>query len=156
MEAEMAAIQRFMREGGNLDDLGPGRVSGIRSSLQDLRAAREQPDRGLSAPLLPGDRGQSSSAPRPVPPARIRLVQATWGGNCRQTEGNETNRLSQACNGRAQCVFTVAARGEGEAADACARDYQMVWTCGGDPRMHAYTLPPVGGQSREVTLVCPE
>jgi hypothetical protein len=158
VDAEMERIRNYMRpEGGGVDGpLLPGAGQGTGEFLAQLRMARSQPDRSPGPPLLPTDRAMSASAPAPVPPASIRVVQATWGGNCRQYDGNDTNRLIRACNNKAQCVFPVAERGEGEAADACARDYKIVWSCGGDPRMHAATLPPAKGQSREVKLICPE
>lgn len=151
-QSEMAVIQRHLETPTLLPSLEPG----TDKYLRELRVARGGAPRMTTSSILPGDRGQSASAPRMLTTARIGLVQATWGGNCRQNEGNETTRLTNACNGKAQCVFTVAERGEGEAPEACARDYQIVWTCGGDPRMHAATLPPAKGQSREVRLACPE
>jgi hypothetical protein len=157
VDAEMERIRNYMRPEGGIDGpLLPGAGQGTGEFMAQLRMARIQPDRISAPPLLPTERATSASAPAPVPPARIRIVQATWGGNCRLYDGNDTNRLIRACNNKAQCVFRVAERGEGEAADACARDYKIVWSCGGDPRMHAVTLPPARGQSREVKLICPE
>jgi hypothetical protein len=156
VDAEIERITNSLRPDSGIDGpLFPGAGQGTGRFLGELRAARSQPDRSLNAPLLSTDRG-GVSAPAPVPPASIRVVRATWGGNCRQYDGNDTNRLIRACNNKAQCVFRIAERGEGEATDACVRDYQIVWSCGGDPRLHASTLPPAKGMSREVRLICPE
>ena len=63
----------------------------------------------------------------------IRVISATYGGNCGAPYGNVTNHLAEICDGMATCHYVIDFRVIGDPAGACRKDYLAEWECGRDP-----------------------
>lgn len=84
----------------------------------------------------------------------ISITMATYGGrSCKAANGNLTQPLRTACNGKATCQYTVDPTVIGDPAQGCAKDFEVDWTCGTSPGGRA-SLPgeAAGGK---VNLSCP-
>lgn len=84
----------------------------------------------------------------------LQVVAGTYGGNCGQGRGNVTTYLANACNGKANCVYTIDYTAIGDPAVGCAKDYVAEWRCGDDPTIYRASAPPEAGYRRTVDLVC--
>jgi hypothetical protein len=64
---------------------------------------------------------------------RIKVIAATYGGNCGASFGNVTNHLAETCDGYGTCEYVINSRVIGDPAPGCAKDYYAEWQCGNDP-----------------------
>ena len=63
----------------------------------------------------------------------IKVISASYGGNCGVAYGNVTNHLAAACDGKMLCEYMIDVRALGDPAGGCAKDYFAEWPCGRDP-----------------------
>lgn len=84
----------------------------------------------------------------------IKVVSGTYGANCKQAEGNVTNHLAAACDGKGQCNYVIDFREIGDPAYGCAKNYVAKWRCGDDPRVHSVEAAPEAGVGGAVVLSC--
>jgi hypothetical protein len=84
----------------------------------------------------------------------IRVISATYGGNCRAPRGNVTNALAGACNEHADCTYKIDYTVLGDPAGGCQKDYQAEWVCGGNPEILRTSAPPEAGYGSIVRLHC--
>ena len=60
----------------------------------------------------------------------IHVTSATYGGTtCHQPNGNVTQFLATACNGKKVCDYSVQYQVIGDPAPGCAKDFAVQWTC---------------------------
>jgi hypothetical protein len=83
----------------------------------------------------------------------IRLLEATYGRNCRGGTNNAINDIAQACGGRDYCQYYIDVRRLGDPAPGCAKEYQARFICrDGGNEIWATARAEANGQS--VTLDC--
>jgi peptidoglycan/LPS O-acetylase OafA/YrhL len=95
----------------------------------------------------------SHNAPQTVTDG-IRLVSATYGGNCGASPGNATFSVSDACNAKDRCSYRVDVVGLGDPAGGCAKDFSAVFTCMPAQQRHRVTLPAEAGFGSQLLLSC--
>jgi peptidoglycan/LPS O-acetylase OafA/YrhL len=86
--------------------------------------------------------------------AGIRLISATYGGNCGGKHGNATSALVSDCSGKDRCDYSVDVAKLGDPAGGCAKDFAVEYMCmpGNLPRQA--TLPGEAGLGSHVVLAC--
>lgn len=82
----------------------------------------------------------------------IRIVEATYGGNCGVLPGNLTAAMERFCRGLRICLFNVFV--PGDPAHGCAKEFKVRWTCPGDSKVHEKTRPAEAG-GKIVRIECP-
>jgi hypothetical protein len=86
----------------------------------------------------------------------IKVIAATYGGNCGAPFGNVTNHLAEVCEGRATCEYVIDFRVLGDPAPGCSKDYRAEWECGGrDPERSVVSAGPEAGGGTRIVLRCP-
>jgi hypothetical protein len=85
----------------------------------------------------------------------LKITRATYGANCRAPQGNDTARLSAACDGKSTCEYVVDFKKIGDPAPGCPKDYAVVYTCSGaPPAERTATLEAEAGLQKTVRLSC--
>ena len=84
----------------------------------------------------------------------IEVLSGTYGANCGQGEGNRTNHLAAACNGKGKCDYKVDVTVLGDPAGGCAKNYIAKWRCGRDPKVRTFEVAPEAGHLRIAALSC--
>jgi peptidoglycan/LPS O-acetylase OafA/YrhL len=86
----------------------------------------------------------------------IRLISATYGGNCGGKRGNATRALVTECGGKDRCDYSVDVAKLGDPAGGCAKDFTVDYMCmpGNLPRQSA--VPGEAGFGSHVVLACAE
>ena len=82
----------------------------------------------------------------------IRIIAATYGGNCGAPLGNVTAHPAEACDGRATCEYVIDFRVLGDPAPGCLKDYRAEWECGRERDRRDTSVGPGG---TKVVLRCP-
>jgi hypothetical protein len=83
---------------------------------------------------------------------RIRVLDATYGGNAGASRGNATQHVARACDGRSSCDYWISVNELGDPAWGQAKDFNVRYTCSdGRPRSE-YVSPEANG--RRVSLSC--
>lgn len=85
----------------------------------------------------------------------IRVIGATYGGNCGSPNGNATQHLAEICNGRETCEYVIDYRVLGDPVPGCAKDYYAEWQCGHDPDEYRVGVRPEAGGGTRIMLRCP-
>ena len=128
---------------------------GVRLDLRPVPAEAISGDRGLLqhdlviAPLgIPVLR----APPKLVPPPEgtLEIVEATYGGSCKATEGNVTKSVVSSCSGNKHCNYVVDVYRLGDPASGCAKDFDVRWRCGRKDAIkvgHIEAEAGVGGKS---------
>ncbi len=103
-----------------------------------------------------GDRGDHRGFGRGAwgPPA-IRVVSATYGGNCGAPYGNATGHLAAVCEGKTTCDYIIDSRSIGDPAYGCPKDYVAEWQCGDNPEKLGTSVGPEAGYGKRIVLRCP-
>jgi 4-amino-4-deoxy-L-arabinose transferase-like glycosyltransferase len=60
---------------------------------------------------------------------QIRVLRATYGGNCAAPAGNATKAVGRACDGPSPCHFAVDVGQLGDPAPGCAKEFEVEWQC---------------------------
>lgn len=84
----------------------------------------------------------------------VQVLSATYGGNCRAAQGNVTNFLAAACDGKESCSYRVDYAVLGDPAPGCAKDYVATWKCGLGKDVFTATANPEAGTGANVMLWC--
>lgn len=84
----------------------------------------------------------------------IRVRSGTYGGNCGAPWGNETEHLTEHCDGQQSCTYIVDYTVIGDPAYGCAKDYVAEYYCN-DGQIRTARAEPEAGYQRPVTLECP-
>ena len=85
----------------------------------------------------------------------IKVIAATYGGNCGAPYGNVTRHLAESCDGKAACEYVVDFRTLGDPAPGCAKDYFAEWQCGRDPERRTIGARHEAGGGTRILLRCP-
>ena len=109
----------------------------------------------LSSAKTSGD-GSIKFVP-PNPDLAIKVVAATFGGNCAGVSpGNQTPALTEECDGMVEhCEYQVDATALRDPAPGCAKTYVAEWTCGKDPkrrRAEAKPRPGMNGKAGDMLV----
>jgi|GEM_PF-6013365 len=64
----------------------------------------------------------------------IKVISATYGGNCDVPSGNATDALAKACNAKTSCDYTIDYKILGDPKYLCAKDFYVEWQCGESSR----------------------
>jgi hypothetical protein len=83
----------------------------------------------------------------------IRIVSATYGGNCGAIKGNVTSRVAAACDGSGSCEYVVDYLLIGDPAPDCGKDFNVVYECR-DGQPLVAVLPPEAGFKSVAQLRC--
>lgn len=89
----------------------------------------------------------------------IQVLAGTYGGNCPAQEfstgrGNVTPKLSEACDGKTTCSYTVDYNVLGDPSVGCAKTYVAEWTCGDSGRVRRAEAAAEAGYGSTVELTC--
>jgi len=85
---------------------------------------------------------------------RISVTRATYGANCRATEGNATAAVRNRCDGRSRCLFEVQVSELGDPFQGCPKDFTVDWQCERDSTPRTVTLAAEAGFGSVARLVC--
>ena len=83
----------------------------------------------------------------------IRVVSATYCGNCGVVEGNVTAHIAKQCNGKSKCQHTVDHKIIGDPAYGCAKAYTVRYRCGNNPHEKSLSAE-AGWGDKSVVLRC--
>jgi len=84
---------------------------------------------------------------------RIRVLDATYGGNAGAWRGNATNHVRRACDGRASCDYQILVQNLGDPSPGRQKDFEVQYTCNDGSRpQRAYVRPEANRQ--RVRLSC--
>jgi hypothetical protein len=83
----------------------------------------------------------------------IRILSATYGGNCGAVTGNVTTRVAAACDGVTSCKYVVDHSRIGDPAPGCGKDFSVDYECRGGSRSTS-KLPPEAGFGSIAELRC--
>jgi hypothetical protein len=86
---------------------------------------------------------------------QIRVIAATYGGNCGAPYGNVTPHLAESCDGKTACEYVIDFRALGDPAPGCAKDYYAEWQCGRDPERRTIGARHEAGGGTRILLRCP-
>jgi len=127
-------------------------VSGYRITvtLQSGRTVAIDVPASLPSGLPTADR----PTPERPPVGAIRVLGATYGGNCGAPQNNVTGHIAAQCDGQASCTYVVDHTVIGDPVVGCSKDYVVVWDCG-DGQSRSATVAPEAGFRRPVALECP-
>jgi hypothetical protein len=119
-------------------------ASGVQTTTCENADGDEQGPKG-------GDNGSTDPADRPL---GIKVLVATYGGNCGAHVGNDTHNISLACGGESTCDYVVDYRRIGDPVPGCAKQYSVSYRCGlkGVPR--SVTLGAEAGFGSVAALSC--
>lgn len=124
-------------------------VDGRRATEHAAPVAKQEPP-GPMPRVLPDDlplAPEPPAVPGEAPLSRIHIVSASFGATCKQPRDNDTLTMSRRCDGRARCerrlVADPVARAHGDGWTVpCLPEYEVQWTCDGDPAPHvAWSIP---------------
>tara|TARA_R110002074_G_scaffold274885_1_gene446435 strand:+ start:17 stop:400 length:384 start_codon:yes stop_codon:yes gene_type:complete len=60
----------------------------------------------------------------------IKVISATYGGNCQAPDGNATKDLDLQCGGSSSCTYKINVVRLKDPASGCAKDYRYEYMCG--------------------------
>lgn len=86
-------------------------------------------------------------------PGGIRIVSATYGGNCGVAKGNVTAHIAKQCNGKSKCRYVVDHKIIGDPAYGCAKTYTVRYRCGNNPQVFEKSLPAEAGWGDKAVLL---
>jgi peptidoglycan/LPS O-acetylase OafA/YrhL len=86
--------------------------------------------------------------------AGIRLVSATYGGNCGAKRGNATRAVVAECNGRDRCDYIVDVAKLGDPVSNCAKDFAVDYACMPENVPRHAAVPGEAGFSSHAQLTC--
>ena len=87
----------------------------------------------------------------------IKIISATYGGNCGASWGNVTSHIAQQCNGKSRCRYTVDHKIIGDPAPGCAKTYIVRYRCGNSPQVFEASLSAEAGWGdKAILLDCEE
>ncbi len=88
---------------------------------------------------------------------KIHVIAGTYGKNCKQPNGNKTEYLAKACDGRrGVCEYKIDHTVIGDPAVGCAKNYIAKWRCGKSQKIRKAKVKPEAGFGKYVTLRCKE
>jgi hypothetical protein len=117
-------------------------------------AIRLAADAGLAVDTLVVQGGNIFAGFEAAPPDhRLKVLSATYGGNCGAPAGNVTRIVDSACDGRPACTFVIKVEALSDPAPGCAKDFTAVWSCGSG-EAHRATVPAEAGFGSTVRLTC--
>jgi 4-amino-4-deoxy-L-arabinose transferase-like glycosyltransferase len=124
------------------------------TDIEEAAAARLARDATLAVDTLIVHGGDIFAGFQPMPThGRLQVLLATYGGNCGAGAGNATAVVSSSCGGRAGvCAFQIKVEELGDPSPGCAKDFVVVFTCGGEVRRS--TVPAEAGFGSTVRLAC--
>jgi peptidoglycan/LPS O-acetylase OafA/YrhL len=86
--------------------------------------------------------------------AGIRVLAATYGGNCGAKAGNVTRALSSACEGKESCDYRVDVNKLGDPAGGCAKAFTAQYACAPGQARFTKDLPAEAGLGSQLLLSC--
>ena len=99
-----------------------------------------------------------SAGENEIPPAAnwtgIRVISATYGGNCGAPIGNATDAIGPACGGKRACDYTVDVNKLGDPAPACSKSFFVKYQCGGEFAVRTAAVRGEAGLGSSIHLSC--
>lgn len=100
----------------------------------------------------------------PPPDGTVNIVEATFGGNCRNhipkpparnhfREGNATEVMREACVGMPSCAFRIDYSSIPDPANGCEKDFVVRYRCQGGEKLRTVTVPKTADY-KTVRLSC--
>ncbi len=85
----------------------------------------------------------------------IKVISATYGGNCGAPYGNVTSHLAGVCDRKESCEYVIDVRVLGDPAKGCPKEYVAEWQCGRDPQRSTVGVRAGAGLGEPIVLKCP-
>lgn len=83
----------------------------------------------------------------------VNVTSATFGASCGAAKDNALMLTSLACDTQRDCSYAISTANLGDPAVSCAKDFQVTYTCSGNPAPRTVTIPgEANGQT--VQLAC--
>jgi peptidoglycan/LPS O-acetylase OafA/YrhL len=99
--------------------------------------------------------GTENESPAAANWTGIRVLSATYGGNCGARIGNATDAIGGACGSKATCDYTVDVNKLGDPAHGCAKSFFVKFQCGGESVARTAAIPGEAGLGKSIHLSCP-
>jgi hypothetical protein len=104
---------------------------------------------GLVVVLVALPAGASHAASKPQHPM-IKVIEATYGGNCQAAKGNVTRFVASECNDKDMCNYRVYYKNMEEATPSgCERNFSVRYTCGKNSRRYVCSVEAESGWGGE-------
>jgi hypothetical protein len=84
----------------------------------------------------------------------IKVLSATYGANCKAPTGNATDALSNSCNGKNNCAYTIDVNVLGDPANGCQKNFAVEYQCSPAGIRTSKSLSAEAGLGSQVDLVC--
>jgi len=84
----------------------------------------------------------------------MKVLEATYGANCRAAIGNATDAVADQCNDRGRCDFLVDFMVLGDPAPRCAKEFHVKWQCDGETAPRETTVGAEAGFGSIARLRC--
>jgi hypothetical protein len=84
----------------------------------------------------------------------IKVVSGTYGRGCNARIGNATSLLSNTCDGRITCDYSIDAAVLGDSSPNCGKDFGAEWICGNSIVVYSAALSSITGKSDKLHLNC--
>jgi len=99
--------------------------------------------------------GENAEPPSAATWRGIRVLSATYGGNCGARIGNSTGQVETACGTKASCDFTVDVNKLGDPAHGCGKSFFVKYQCGGESAARTAAVHGEAGLGSLIHLSCP-
>lgn len=83
----------------------------------------------------------------------LRVVGATYGGNCRAPANNALADVSARCNGKKACEYTISFKVLGDPVYGCKKDFQVKYFCGPSGPFQGSAAAEAGYGSK-IRMIC--
>ena len=88
------------------------------------------------------------------PQKGVRVLSATYGGNCGAAAGNASAGIRRECNGKSSCSYRVNVMIIGEPAAGCSKDFTVKYECVSTQNILETKVPAEAGLGGVATLSC--
>jgi len=85
----------------------------------------------------------------------IRVLSATYGGNCGARIGNATDAIGEACGTKTTCDYTVDVNKLGDPSRGCSKSFFVKYQCGGESAARTAAVRGEAGLGSSIHLSCP-
>ena len=127
------------------------RVRARRPRREGRRSGRSR--LGKSVELSCQSAGENE-IPRAANWTGIRVISATYGGNCGAPIGNATDAIGPACGGKRACDYTVDVNKLGDPAPRCSKSFFVKYQCGGESAVRTAAVRGEAGLGSSIHLSC--
>ncbi len=110
---------------------------------------------GKSVELVCHPGGENAEVPSVATSQGIRVLSATYGGNCGAPIGNSTGQVETACGTKTSCDYEVDVNKLGDPVQGCGKSFFVKYQCGGESAARTAAVPGEAGLGSLIHLSCP-